>query len=124
MKRILYIIMILLIITSFNFVTFDYCYGGSDEACITNICVDADDDFSQRAEHVHAHYVACEKKASVLKFVRSFKRIDLRDVNHFEILDFNISGVLNESIKRDYSGDDPAGDSVNIDKCCYFGSTK
>lgn len=124
MKKILYIIMVLLIFTSFNLATVDCCYGGSDEACIIKICVNADDDFSQRAEHVHAHYVACEKKAGSLKFIRSFKRIDLCDVNYFEILDFNLSGVLNESIKRDYSGDDPAGDSVNIDKRCYFGSTK
>lgn len=124
MKKILYIIIMLTIFTSFTPLHANCCFAQAQDETISKLSVSVDDDLLQRAEHVHVNYV-CDKKADVSKFIKVFKQVEIYNAISFAVLEFNEFGLLNEIIKRDYSGDDPVcGDSVYINTCCDFSSVK
>lgn len=113
MKRTLWTIIIM--------VTLSYCtfplqmdvaisYGHSKTiSCETD---DTDDDALKTPEHMSINYARHNKRVNIERKVKVVERLTANNAAVFHATPFNYNGILNETIKRDYSGDDPV--SINI----------
>lgn len=107
MKRTLLLIIISLALACFTPIHIGYCYAESDTVSISSETVDNYDTPTQRCEHVNVNAVAFEKRVKFQNYIKPFIRTEIYPAVSFNITEFNEDGVLNEIIKRDYSGEDP-----------------
>lgn len=69
------------------------------------------DDSKQTVEHIYINYARKEKRVKIERYTRVTERIAADRAAAFYILEFNDTGLLSETIKRDYSGE---GDPLHI----------
>lgn len=102
-KIILTIVIILLLSFCFFPLQLDYSYGD------TNIHSEKeeknDDAVTKNPEQKVISFVQHNKKLKIEKYLRYVRRLIAKQVLVVYSLEFNCNGVLNDVIKRDYSGD-------------------
>lgn len=110
MKRILLSIIIMLLISFCIFpVQKEYYHGHSNTFANTSEC--QDDDALKTTEHMSINYARHNKRVKIERKVKVVERLTANSAVVFHATPFNYNGILNETVKRDYSGD---GDPVNI----------
>lgn len=107
MKKILCLIVILLAFASFTPIHVDYCYASLNDVQFSSEVIDGCDYSTQRTEQHKLSYVSCVKQIKFNKFAYTVSPVTLCTAMKFNVLEFNGTGILNEIIKRDYSGDEP-----------------
>lgn len=107
MKRTLLLIAISLALACFTPIHIGFCCVEPDTVSISSETVDNYDNPTQRCEHANVNFVAFEKRVKFQNYIKPFIRTEIYLAVSFNIAEFNEDGVLNEIIKRDYSGDDP-----------------
>lgn len=107
MKKILCLIVIPLTFACFTPIHVDYCCISSDDVQFTSEVIDGCDYSTQRTEQHKLGCVFCEKRIKVNRFTVDTRPTELCTAMNFNVQEFNDTGVLNEVIKRDYSGDEP-----------------
>lgn len=107
MKRTLWIIIIALTFTFCSFpAQVDFSHAGS--ATMSCPCgSDDDEDSMQQGESISINYARKDKRVKIERHVRVVERAAAEKAVHFYMKEFNETGLLTETIKRDYSGDDP-----------------
>lgn len=107
MKRTLLLIVISLALACFIPAHIGFCCVDPDTVSISSETVDNYDNLTQRCEHANVNFVAFEKRVKFQNYIKPFIRTEIYPAVIFNIAEFNEDGVLNEIIKRDYSGEDP-----------------
>lgn len=107
MKRTLLLIVISLALACFIPAHIGFCCVDPDTVSISSETVDNYDNPTQRCEHANVNFVAFEKRVKFQNYIKPFIRTEIYPAVIFNIAEFNEDGVLNEIIKRDYSGEDP-----------------
>ena len=72
---------------------------------------DTDDDALKTTEHIAINYARHSKRVKIERKVKVVESMTANKKVVFHATPFNYNGILNETLKRDYSGD---GDPVNI----------
>ena len=72
---------------------------------------DTDDDALKTTEHIAINYARHNKRVKIERKVKVVESMTANKKVVFHATPFNYNGILNETLKRDYSGD---GDPVNI----------
>lgn len=72
---------------------------------------DTDDDALKTTEHMSINYARHNKRVKIERKVKVVERLTANSTVVFHATPFNYNGILNETVKRDYSRD---GDPVNI----------
>lgn len=87
-----------------------YSYGHS-KAMSAQAEDDTDDDALKTTEHIAINYARHNKRVKIERTVKAAESMTANKKVVFHATPFNYNGILNETLKRDYSGD---GDPVNI----------
>ena len=111
MKKALLSIIIMLLISFCIFpIQESFYYGHSNTA--SGEAEEKDDDALRLTEHVEINYARHNKRVKIERYVKVIDRITANTAVVFHMTEFNNTGLLNETIKRDYSGEDPV--SINL----------
>lgn len=113
MKRTLLVIVAMLIISFCAFplhMDKTFSYGHS----ITISCekFDNSDNEIRTPEHMFVNYAQHNEKVKIERKIKFVESVTINSTVVFHATPFNYNGVLNETIKRDYSGEDPV--SINL----------
>ena len=73
---------------------------------------DTDDDALRTTERISINYDWHNKRVKIKRKVKVVERLTANKKVVFNAIPFNYNGVLNETLKRDYSGEDPV--SINM----------
>ena len=73
---------------------------------------DTDDDALKTTEHIAINYARHNKRVKIERKVKVVESMTANKKVVFHATPFNYNGVLNETLKRDYSGEDPV--SINL----------
>ena len=114
MKRILLGIIIMLILSFCSFplqMDADISYGHS-ETMSAQTEYDTDDDALKTTEHMSINFARHNNSVKIKRKVKVVKRLIANSAVVFHATPFNYNGILNETLKRDYSGEDPV--SINL----------
>lgn len=111
MKKALFSIIIMLLISFCIMpVQEELCYGHSKS--MTAESEEQDDDAMRTTEHIEINYARHNKRVKIEKYVKTVDRITANTAVVFHMTEFNNTGLLSETIKRDYSVEDPV--SINL----------
>lgn len=108
-KTLLGIIIILLVSFCIMPVQEEFYYGHSKS--MTDESEEQDDDAMRTTEQIEINYARHNKRVKIERKVNVVERLTANSAVVFHATPFNHNGILNETVKRDYSGD---GDPVNI----------
>lgn len=107
MKRILWIIIMALTVTFCTLpAQIDISHAGNAAVSCPS---DSDDDENsmQQGENISINYARKDKRVKIERQIRVVERALAEKAVHFYLKEFNETGLLTETIKRDYSGEDP-----------------
>lgn len=110
MKRTLLVIVAMLIISFCAFplhMDKTFSYGHSSISCVE---YDNSDNAIKTPEHMFVNYARHNEKVEIERKIKFVESVTINSTVVFHATPFNYNGILNETIKRDYSGEDP----VNI----------
>lgn len=107
MKQMLLCIIIVLTVSFCAFpLQMNFLYVGTAHT-MTDTSQGTDDDAFTKNENISINYARKDKRVKIDKYVRITERATAEKAIEYFDLGFNDTGLHTESIKRDYSGDDP-----------------
>ena len=111
MKKALFSIIIMLLV-SFCIFPIQESFYHDHSNTVSGETEEKDDDALRLTEHVEINYARHNKRVKIERYVKVIDRITANTAVVFHMTEFNNTGLLNETIKRDYSGEDPV--SINL----------
>ena len=110
MKKALFSIIIMLLV-SFCIFPIQESFYHDHSNTVSGETEEKDDDALRLTEHVEINYARHNKRVKIERTVKAAESMTANKKVVFHATPFNYNGILNETLKRDYSGD---GDPVNI----------
>lgn len=111
MKKALFSIIIMLLVSFCIMpVQEEFYYGHCNS--MTAESEEQDDDAMRTTEHIEINYARHNKRVKIERKVKIVERLTANSAVVFHATPFNYNGILNETVKRDYSGEDPV--SINL----------
>lgn len=85
---------------------------GHSKAIVASAESDTDNDALKIPEHMSINYARHNKRVKIERKIKVVERLTANSAVVFHATPFNYNGILNETVKREYSGEDPV--SINI----------